>query len=123
MLRERIEAFMAHKALTPKMLADKLGVQRSGIGHILSGRNKPSLDFITRLTEAYPEVRHAWLLHGTGTMLETDRPTPQFGLPEQPVQTSPTPPSDKQVDSIVVFYTDGTCKTYRPEGFRSTDQS
>ena len=114
MLKDRIETFMKHKGLTPKLLAEKLGVQRSGIGHILSGRNKPSLDFITRLTVAYPEVRHAWLLHGTGSMLETDRPAPKFELPDAALHTSPTPP-DKQVESIVVFYTDGTCKTYRPD--------
>ena len=122
-LRERIEAFMSHKGLTPKKLADQLGVQRSGIGHILSGRNKPSLEFITRLAEAYPEVRHAWLLHGTGTMLEADKSRPKIGLPKQPEQCSPTPSTDKQAESILVFYTYGTCKTYRPNGFRNTEQS
>ena len=40
-------------------------MQRSSLSHILSGRNKPSLDFILRVLQAFPDIDEKWLLHGT----------------------------------------------------------
>lgn len=45
--------------------ADILGIQRSGLSHIYSGRNKPSIDFIQKLLEAFPEYNAAWVINGT----------------------------------------------------------
>ena len=47
--------------------AEKIGVQRSSISHVLSGRNKPSLDFVMKVLNAYPNVELYWLLNGKGT--------------------------------------------------------
>ena len=47
--------------------AEKIGVQRSSISHILSGRNKPSLDFVLKILSMYPEVELYWLMNGKGT--------------------------------------------------------
>ena len=49
------------------MFADKIGVQRSSISHILSGRNKPSLDFILKVTNEFTDVDIYWLLNGKGS--------------------------------------------------------
>src|SRR5688572_30899687 len=46
--------------------AEKIGVQRSSISHILSGRNKPSLDFVLKVLSSFPEVELYWLLNGKG---------------------------------------------------------
>ena len=43
--------------------AEKIGVQRSSISHILSGRNKPSLDFVLKVLSAFPEVELYWLMN------------------------------------------------------------
>jgi len=61
---------MSVKNLSPAQLAEAIGVQRSGISHILSGRNKPSLDFVMKVLEAYPELNESWLLKGEGEMLK-----------------------------------------------------
>ncbi|MDP4223940.1 MAG: helix-turn-helix transcriptional regulator, partial [Bacteroidota bacterium] len=45
-----------------------IGVQPSGISHILSGRNKPSLDFVLKMLERYPFISTEWLLFGKGSM-------------------------------------------------------
>lgn len=66
MLKDRIAHIMRSKNLTATQLADDLQVQRSGISHLLSGRNKPSLDFIMKLKETYPEYNLDWLVLGTG---------------------------------------------------------
>ncbi len=67
---ERIKLLLSVKNLSPAQLALEIGVQRSGISHILSGRNKPSLDFIMKILESYPEINESWLLMGNGEMLK-----------------------------------------------------
>ena len=64
---ERIKIILNHYQLSPSGFADGLGVPRSSISHLLSGRNKPSLDFVMKLVRKYPEVNLYWLLHGEGT--------------------------------------------------------
>ncbi|HAG14990.1 MAG TPA: hypothetical protein DCG69_00495 [Bacteroidales bacterium] len=66
---KRIKTLISAKNLSASQFADLLGVQRSNISHILSGRNKPSLDFILRIVEVYPSVNLEWLLKGQGEML------------------------------------------------------
>ena len=68
---ERIKLLLSVKNLSPAQLALGIGVQRSGISHILSGRNKPSLDFVMKILEAYPEINESWLLMGNGEMLKS----------------------------------------------------
>ena len=65
---ERIEIILRSRNLSPSKLADEIGVQRSGISHIMSGRNKPSLDFILKVLDTYPEISSGWLLKGEGSM-------------------------------------------------------
>ncbi|NLL29163.1 MAG: helix-turn-helix transcriptional regulator [Bacteroidales bacterium] len=62
---ERIKQIMDNYELTAANLADILEIERSGISHILSGRNNPSLSFITKILENFPEISPDWLLFGT----------------------------------------------------------
>ncbi|MEX0315699.1 MAG: helix-turn-helix domain-containing protein, partial [Allomuricauda sp.] len=50
----RIKSVIDHFGLTVSSFADSIGVQRSSISHILSGRNKPSLDFVLKVVKTYP---------------------------------------------------------------------
>jgi len=52
---------------TASSFAENIGVQRSSISHILSGRNKPSLDFVLKVLSAYPDVELYWLLNKIGS--------------------------------------------------------
>lgn len=54
------------EGLSPSQFADKLGIQRSGVSHLLSGRNKPSFEFISRMLATYPRLNPDWLIMGTG---------------------------------------------------------
>ena len=58
--------------LSASQLADKLGIQRSGLSHILSGRNRPGLDFAIKVLEKFPDINPDWLLLGKGVMLRKD---------------------------------------------------
>ena len=66
MILERLKTILSHFNLTPSSFADATGVPRSSISHLLSGRNKPSLDFILKLVHEFPEVDLYWLLFGKG---------------------------------------------------------
>lgn len=65
---KRIELVIQSQNLTPSQFADRIGIQRSGLSHILSGRNNPSLDFVQKVLAAFPELNPAWFLQGKGRM-------------------------------------------------------
>jgi transcriptional regulator with XRE-family HTH domain len=65
-MKDRIAHILKTKRLTATKFADDINVQRSGISHILSGRNKPSLDLVIKIKETYPEFSLDWLLMGNG---------------------------------------------------------
>ena len=64
---ERLELLLQHYDLNASAFADKIQVQRSSISHLLSGRNKPSLEFVLKVVKSFPEVNLYWLLNGKGT--------------------------------------------------------
>ena len=121
----RLKEIMSYYSLSASALAERINVQRSSISHVLSGRNKPSLDFITKLTIALPNINLYWLLNGTENMLRN--PTPESAssstiISSQKKTTSETEDfsllsqSDKQpLDRIVVFYKDGRFDNYIPK--------
>ncbi|PLX14622.1 MAG: hypothetical protein C0597_09755 [Marinilabiliales bacterium] len=67
-MKDRIIQFLSANNLTSTKFADEIGVQRSSISHILSGRNKPSFDFIEKMLIAYPDLDAQWLITGKGNM-------------------------------------------------------
>ncbi len=66
---ERIKKIIDAQNLSSSAFANEIGVQRSSVSHVLSGRNKPSLDFIIKIKERYPDVNLDWLLSGKGGMI------------------------------------------------------
>ncbi|MCI1187309.1 helix-turn-helix domain-containing protein [Hymenobacter sp. DH14] len=66
---ERIRTLLESRQLTPTQFADLIGVARPIVSHILSGRNKPSLEVVQRILAAMPELAMPWLLNGSGPML------------------------------------------------------
>ena len=65
-MKDRLQRFLDLEQLTPAKLADILDVQRSGLSHILSGRNKPGFDFINKLLTKFPSLNSEWLITGKG---------------------------------------------------------
>lgn len=80
-MEERLKLFLAMEGLSPSQFADKLGVQRSGVSHLLSGRNKPSFEFISKMLVAYPKLNPDWLIMGTGKAYR-DMPGSESSSPE-----------------------------------------
>ena len=69
----RIQEIIKRYELSPSKLADTLEVPRSTISHILSERNKPSLEFIYKLIDKFPEISLIWLLKGEGNIFGKER--------------------------------------------------
>ncbi|WP_439151228.1 helix-turn-helix domain-containing protein [Winogradskyella sp.] len=102
---------------TASGFAEKIGVQRSSISHILSGRNKPSLDFVMKVLHSYPEVELYWLLNGKGEFPKTKKisQVPESNFSEgNTTEISKKVTPDSEIDKIVIFYKDGTFKSYKP---------
>lgn len=71
-MEDRINELLSYLQLSSAQFADIIGVQRSSISHILSGRNKPSFDFINKILLKYPKINANWLIAGIGVMLVND---------------------------------------------------
>ncbi len=63
----RIKHILEQKSLSPSRFADQIGVPRSTISHILSGRNNPSLEVIQKILNAFPDIPIEWLMQGKGS--------------------------------------------------------
>lgn len=133
---KRLETILDYYNLSASAFADKINVQRSSLSHLLSGRNKPSLDFIIKVIEVFPEVDLYWILNGRGVFPKQDKQllkpaavanTPQKQFPdlfstastnhqltnkgiEKTSNSSNT--TQKEIERIVIFYTDGSFKNY-----------
>jgi len=123
----RLEQLLGHYGISASAFADRIGVQRSGVSHLLSGRNKPSLDFILKITEAFPEVDIYWIIKGNGSMFgkpgvnPENQSTPLLAQPMQRKDEIPKIPlstninTDHAVERIIIFYTNGSFKEYSPK--------
>lgn len=113
---ERLKKVMDYYQLSPSAFADKIKVQRSSISHLISGRNKPSLDFVLKVIKEFEEVELYWLLNGKGSFPgKSSTPTivpSQNKRMEQPLEILKSVTDKKTIERIVMFYTDGTFKEY-----------
>jgi len=91
---KRLKNWMESEGLKPSVLADTIGVNRATISHILSGRNKPSIDFLEKLLSAYANINANWLITGIGYM-DTKKEAKEVK-------------SSKKIGKVVVFYDDNS---------------
>ena len=74
-LNSRVQKIINYSELSSSEFADEIGVQRSNISHVLSGRNKPSLDFLMKIKDRFPEIQWEWLIEGKGPMVFSENET------------------------------------------------
>lgn len=120
---------MSHYDITATALAEKIDFNRSSISHLISGRNKPSLEFVMKVLKNFEEVSWEWLLYGKGKFPSDDeevktsrktiqnKATPSTASPNlfsQKIDPHPAEleKSDQKIERIVIFYRDGTFKPY-----------
>lgn len=130
-MNKRIQQFLEIENLSPSKLADMLGLQRSGISHILAGRNKPSYDFILKFLRTFPTINPDWLLMGKGKIYrngESDQNnqnednTPQLSINfeenqefyEESDEATEIKIIEKKINRITLFYNDGSFQEFYP---------
>lgn len=89
---DRINLILKAKNLTSRQFAEEIGIQPSGMSHILSGRNRPSLDFVMKVINRYPEIDIKWLTLGEGEMYASPYSMPISDAPLSP-SFSPSKPA------------------------------
>ncbi len=119
---ERLTRIMKFYQLSASAFADKIQVPRSSISHLLSGRNKPSLDFVLKVVKEFDQVELYWLLNGKGTFPRSeDTATAPEQMKLEPEITAKQIPGisevvtnaqSKKIERIVIFFEDGTFKQY-----------
>lgn len=112
---KRLDKIIQYYGLSAAAFAEKVGVQRSSISHILSGRNKPSLEFILRILSSFPEVDMYWLLNGKGVFPKSEQSEMLFETPKavsQKIIDIQSEASKKNIKRIVIFYSDGTFESF-----------
>jgi len=154
-MNDRIALILKYKNISATKFADEIEVQRSSISHILSERNKPSLEFIQKILKTYSEISPEWLISGKGSMIknpdlftqgegmlkgnkddkiqmnqdvetyhkEQEMQKPNITATEIPYnkkeiinksEKAPKKHQNKEVEKILVFYSDSTFKEYFP---------
>ncbi len=137
-MEKRIERIMEYYKLTAGQFAEAVGVQPSNVSHILSGRNKPSLDFVSKVLNKFDKVNSDWLIFGKGKMIREDEKKEIFEQPtlftegdgdagKKPERNTVaiTEMKEKEkivsktikqrnIERIVLFYSDRTFEEYKP---------
>lgn len=137
-MKDRIQKLLNSEGIQPTKFAEIIGVQRSSISHILSGRNKPSFDVIQSILKKFPRINSEWLIMGTGEMYKKSVQTTLFDTtetftkPEKPQNIIESKPQDiveqiiqnpeasenrineKEIERVVVFFKNKTFTEYKP---------
>ncbi|MDR1980117.1 MAG: helix-turn-helix domain-containing protein [Tannerellaceae bacterium] len=144
-MKDRIVKVMEHEELTPSKFAEAIGIQRSAMSHIISGRNNPSLDVLQKILERFMYIAPDWLLFGKGKMFRegvTLEPDLFSNMPVHPARVQVVPEErrekgvehpkietkavendsvirvkteSKNVTKIMIFYSDNTYDTFISE--------
>jgi len=77
-MKERLTQLLEKERITSAEFADRIGVQRSNVSHILNGRNNPGFSFIQKVLETFPRVNSRWLITGEGNMESTSQFNPKI---------------------------------------------
>ena len=111
-MNRRLLQFLQAENLTQTQFADTLSVARGSVSHILAGRNKPGYDFLESLLLHYPSLNLDWLLTGKGKMYREPGSEDAVGGIQQELFPQKASSGGRQIDRILVFYTDNTYQEF-----------
>ncbi len=130
---KRLQVILNYYGISATDFSNQISVNRSTISHLLSGRNKPSLDFVMKVLEKFPEVELYWILNGKGSFPSEknensstsiiNEKKPKIGTSlKNKVNTENDAPlpiniskslNEDNIDRIIIFYKDGSFKSYK----------
>lgn len=118
-MTDRFKALLEHLKLTPSEFADRISVQRSSVSHVLSGRNKPSIDFLEKILKVFPDIDATWLITGRISPVKIPEPATNDVTMDNILVTNtislkpenkkpPVPFVEEPVDHIIIVYKNNT---------------
>lgn len=129
-LKDKIEALIIGLELSSTRFADVIGVKRPIISHILTERNKPSLDIIQKIVERFPELEYNWIGDDQDLdpeVVQTIKENNDFSrdfngsgqsTAEAEISNSQAEPKpERSLTKVMFFYSDDTFKIFSPEAF------
>lgn len=124
-MTDRIKKLLEQLNLSPSEFADKIGVQRSSVSHVLSGRNKPSIDFLEKILIVFPDIDSTWLITGRSVQ-QKNQANDEFDFGNEEIQgnmaqfvpeehkKTPAPAIEEPVDHIIIVYKNNTFRLITP---------
>lgn len=94
---KRIVKVINEKKISASKFASTIGVKRSNLSHILSRRNKPSIEFFHKIKKTYPEIDLNWLITGKKPKKDVNFVKPEVS----------------NIDSVIIFFNDGSYKKFK----------
>lgn len=134
-LLDKVRLIIGHKCESPSQFADEINIPRSAVSHLLSGRNKPSLEVIRKIITRYPELGKDWIwdddklpnlaigVPDSGSPVKNVENTPKkfsgmtldlFEQPAEKLRETPKLTPKRIIDRILIFYSDGTFEEFKP---------
>ena len=108
-VNKRIEKLLIQKGLSASEFSKKINIQRSSVSHILNGRNKPSLEVITKICKVFPDVKLNWLVLGENNK----NPSSPTQIKSKNIDNT----NSSDVEKIILLLKDGTFKTFENQFF------
>lgn len=115
----RLQKILSYYELTASSFAERIDVGRASISHILSGRNKPSLDFVMKIVKEFSEVELYWLINGKGHFPKSTSVSPPIEKTQskkeeisvsQKVMGSVN--NSNEISKVIIFYKDGRFEVF-----------
>jgi transcriptional regulator with XRE-family HTH domain len=90
-MEKRFQKWLDSEDLSATPLSNNINVSRAAISHILTGRNKPSIDILDKILNKYPNINLNWLVSGIGNISNILKDTSI---------------NKKNIKKVIVFYDD-----------------
>ena len=110
---DRLKKILKDNNLSASQFAKKINVQRSSVSHILGMRNKPSLDFIVKISNNFEDISLDWLING-----DLKENIKEVNNSHNLCESSPTliknnNSKEKKIEKIIYFYSDNTFDVFK----------
>ncbi|MBP3439679.1 MAG: helix-turn-helix transcriptional regulator [Tidjanibacter sp.] len=84
-MKTRLQYIVKNEGLTNNRFATEIGISPAAVTHIISGRNNPSLEIISKIAARYPNYSLRWLILGELPILSSEAENTPKNPEETPV--------------------------------------
>ena len=103
---DRIKKIISDNNLSNSEFAEKIGIPKSSVTHLLSERNNPSLDVIIKISETFEDISADYLIFGykNDTEPHSEPLNELFNNLDEENSEDSVKESNKNIKSIILIY-------------------